>query len=80
MKRGGNNHFGSTGILKCLQCRRRKGKVSLLLNNGVYTEADQDSVNTLIQTKPVGFAQTEKSNVEANTLQRVHMPTNSPSN
>jgi len=26
-KRGGNNHFGSTGILKCLTCRKRKGKV-----------------------------------------------------
>ena len=28
VKRGGNNHFGSTGILKCLTCRKRKGKVS----------------------------------------------------
>jgi hypothetical protein len=27
IKRGGNNHFGSTGILKCLTCRKRKGKV-----------------------------------------------------
>jgi hypothetical protein len=27
VKRGGNNHFGSTGILKCLTCRKRKGKV-----------------------------------------------------
>lgn len=27
VKRGGNNHFGSTGILKCLPCRKRKGKV-----------------------------------------------------
>ena len=26
-KKGGNNHFGSTGILKCLTCRKRKGKV-----------------------------------------------------
>jgi len=26
IKRGGNNHFGSTGILKCLTCRKRKGK------------------------------------------------------
>jgi len=80
MKRGGNNHFGSTGILKCLQCRRRKGKVSLSLNKAVYTEADPDSANTPIQTNPVVFAQTEKLNVEANTLRRVHMPTNSPSN
>jgi len=28
IKRGGNNHFGSTGILKCLTCRKRKGKVN----------------------------------------------------
>jgi hypothetical protein len=27
IKRGGNNHFGSTGILKCLTCRKRKGRV-----------------------------------------------------
>ena len=31
VKRGGNNHFGSTGILKCLTCRKRKGKVRTLL-------------------------------------------------
>lgn len=30
VKRGGNNHFGSTGILKCLTCRKRKGKVCTL--------------------------------------------------
>jgi hypothetical protein len=73
MKRGGNNHFGSTGILKCLQCRRRKGKVCLRLQ----MSAEFGSVSTRTTTNLVVSAQTATSNVEPSIQQKEHTPTNS---
>lgn len=51
VKRGGNNHFGSTGILKCLTCRKRKGKVVHLVINA------NESANTSTRTRHAVFVQ-----------------------
>jgi hypothetical protein len=68
VKRGGNNHFGSTGILKCLTCRKRKGKVSsplTELKDGAYCSA-----SIMTSMKRVDFARTDPCNVGRNSLRR----------
>jgi hypothetical protein len=72
VKRGGNNHFGSTGILKCLTCRKRKGKVLRSLSRRLLT----CSANIMINMKLVDSAPIDLCNVGRSSLQRARGPMN----
>jgi len=77
-KRGGNNHFGSTGILKCLTCRKRKGKVPSLPNKMFF--ADCASANITTPMSPVDSAQIVHCHAEKNYPPRAQGHMNYPSN
>jgi hypothetical protein len=71
IKRGGNNHFGSTGILKCLTCRKRKGKV-----RPFSQEHTDSSVNIMIMPKRADSAPIDHYSAGLNCLPRALGPTN----